>query len=433
MKLNLPFFIFGSSILVLPRFFFIVGLFFCLQDVDLFSTMAGSETVGSDAIQHDNPSSIRAAAEQSTSADGRAHNIFEANTYTNPKSSASLTKLTTLELHTAGEPLRIVIDGLPTLPLGSCLEKRQFFMDNYDHIRKALLQEPRGHADQYGAILTLPNRAAGSVHDDVDVDIFFMNTKGYSPMCGHGTIAIAKALAEMGIGKTTKDGVRTITMNSPAGPLLAHATLTPPNTVISTSFINVPSFVYLRDATVKVPDLGPIKFDIAFGGAFFAIISVSSLPPSRKVTLDTESYPSLIALGRLIKSAIVLNFPIHHPTTPAHSSLFGVLFVSPPYSSTNHSRNVNVYEDGIVDRSPTGTGVSARAALLHARGELGIGEKIEIESIIGSTMTVEVKSATTFGGYEAVVPEVGGKAFGMGRAEWWIDEEDKVGEGFVLR
>jgi proline racemase len=329
-------------------------------------------------------------------------------------------RLTTIDTHTGGEPLRIVTSGLPEIKGRTVIEKRRYFMENFDPLRRGLLREPRGHADMYGAILTPPS-------DDADLDVFFINTEGYSPMCGHAILAITKVVLETGIIRKTGERPELI-INVPPGRNFARA-IVEDGEVRHASFQNVPSFVYLRDKRVDVPGLGSVTFDIAFGGAFYAIVDAGPL----KVGLRAEYYNTLIDYGRRIKRAVLAHFPIEHPFEPDMSSLFGVIFTGEAATKGNHSRNVTIFEDGEVDRSATGTGVSARAALLCAQEKLPLGQRITIESILSSTMTVEAVKNVKFGPYDAVIPEVGGSAHIMGQSELYFDPRDPFNAGFIFR
>ena len=336
------------------------------------------------------------------------------------KPPAHWLRVTTIDTHSGGEPLRIVTSGLPEIKGRTVIEKRRYFMENFDSLRRGLLREPRGHADMYGAILTPPA-------DDADLDVFFINTEGYSPMCGHAILAITKVVLETGIVR--KSGERPeLVINVPPGRNFAKA-IVEHGEVRHASFQNVPSFVYLRDKQVDVPGLGSVTFDVAFGGAFYAIVDAGPL----KVGLTAEHYNTLIDFGRRIKRAVLAHFPIEHPFEPDLSSLFGVIFTGEADNSSNHSRNVTIFEDGEVDRSATGTGVSARAALLCAQGKLHLDQRITIESILGSTMTVEAVKNVKFGPYDAVIPEVGGSAHITGQSELCFDPRDPLNAGFIFR
>lgn len=318
-------------------------------------------------------------------------------------------------MHTGGEPLRIITDGLPKLVGQNVLEKRRYFRDHYDHLRKGLMWEPRGHADMYGAVIT-PSA-------DADFDVFFLHNEGYSTMCGHAIIALAKFVVETGL-VTNSD----LTFNVPAGKIHATANLQE-GKVRDASFTNVPSFAYLREQNVEVAGLGKVKFDIAYGGAFYALVEAKDV----NVVLTPEFFDQIIGYGRRIKHAVMDQYPIRHPFEEDLSFLYGTIFTGPATQAGHHSRNVCIFADGELDRSATGSGVSARAALHHARGELQTNEKIVIESIVGSTMAVEIVETTKFGSYDAVIPRVSGTASITGRHEFYFDPDDPFREGFILR
>ena len=328
-------------------------------------------------------------------------------------------RITTIDMHTGGEPLRVFTSGLPPIEGRTVLEKRRYFREHYDHIRKATMWEPRGHADMYGAVITR------SV--DADLDVFFLHNEGYSTMCGHAIIALTKLVFETGIiGKESHN--QQLTINVPAGQVYAQAVMED-DKVREVSFRNVPSFLYLCDEQVEVPGLGHVQFDVAYGGAFYAFVEAQPLG----LTLNSDHYRQLIDYGGRIKHAVMESFSIKHPFEPELSFLYGTIFTGAALEPNHHSRNVCIFADGEVDRSSTGTGVSARAALHHAKGELKLNEKITIESIIGSTMTVQAVEATNFGPYDAVIPEVGGTASLIGRNEFYFDPKDTFSRGFLLR
>jgi len=324
-------------------------------------------------------------------------------------------RITTIDMHTGGEPLRIIIDGLPPLPGHTVLEKRRYFREHYDHIRKGLMWEPRGHADMYGAVIT-PSAVA-------DFDVFFLHNEGYSTMCGHAIIALTKFVIDSGLVSETS-----VTFNVPAGRIDATASVVD-GKVRDAAFTNVPSFVYLRQQEVAVPNIGSVAFDVAYGGAFYAFIEASDIG----LTLKAKHFDQIIDYGRRIKHAVMDQFPIHHPFEEDLSFLYGTIFIGPAVQPGHHSRNVCIFAEGELDRSSTGSGVSARAALHHARGELQMNEKIVIESIVGSTMAVEIVELTKFGSYDAVIPKVSGTASFTGRHEFYFDPEDPFREGFILR
>lgn len=324
-----------------------------------------------------------------------------------------------IDMHTGGEPLRVFTSGLPPIEGRNVLEKRRFFREHYDHIRTGTMWEPRGHADMYGAVVT------PSV--DADFDVFFLHNEGYSTMCGHAILALTKLVFETGL-LPAQDHRPQVTFSVPAGLVRSHASMID-GVVIESTFRNVPAFVYLRDKTVEVPGLGTVKFDVAYGGAFYALVEA----PPLGLKLASNDYSRLIDYGRRIKHAVMGEFPIRHPFEEDLSFLYGTIFTGPPVEHGRHSRNVCVFADGEVDRSATGSGVSARVALHVARGDVGLNEPITIESILGTTMTVKAAERVKFGPYDAVVPEVSGSASFTGRAEFWFDPQDALKKGFILR
>jgi trans-L-3-hydroxyproline dehydratase len=328
-------------------------------------------------------------------------------------------KITTIEMHTGGEPLRVFTSGLPPIKGDTALEKRRYFREHFDHIRRGIIWEPRGHADMYGAVIT-PSA-------DADLDVFFLHNEGYSTMCGHAIIALTKLVIETGLVRNDVDEPQ-VTFNVPAGKVYARARIEN-GQVREASFRNVPSFLYLRDQSVEVPGLGMVNFEVAYGGAFYAFVDAEVLG----LSLDADDYSRLIDYGRRIKQAVASKFSIEHPFEKDLSFLYGTIFVGPPKDPNHHSRNVCVFAEGEVDRSPTGTGVSARAAIHYAKGELELKQRITIESIVGSVMTVAAVEATRFGPYDAIIPEVSGTASITGRNEFYFDPEDPFREGFILR
>jgi len=330
-------------------------------------------------------------------------------------------KISTIDMHTGGEPVRIPVEGLPKIIGNDILEMRRYFRDHLDYIRTGLMWEPRGHADMYGAIITRPFTPGA------DFGAFFLHNEGYSTMCGHATIALTKFAVETGL--VNKAGpVVEMKIDAPPGLLRAKAFLEK-GKVVKSSFLNVPSFLYLQGQNVNVPGLGKVKFDVAFGGAFYAFVEVEPLG----LKMEASDYHRLIDVGRRIKRAVMENFPIRHPFKEDLSFLYGTIFTGKPENPKNHSRNVCIFADGEVDRSATGSGVSARAALHYAKGELKLGQVVTIESILGTTMTVKVDEVTTYGPYPAVVPEVSGTSHFTGRSEFWFDPEDDQKNGFIFR
>jgi len=326
-----------------------------------------------------------------------------------------------IDAHTEGEPLRVVIDGFPELSGDTILAKRRFAQENLDHFRTALIWEPRGHADMYGCILTPP------VSPEADFGVLFLHNAGYSTMCGHGIIGVATVALETGMLPMTTPET-TIRIDTPAGLVTAHARVKD-GWVRSVYFHNVPSFVLALDEEIEVPGLGAIRYDMAFGGAFYAYVQAADVG----LACTPEHLGSLIEKGMAIKRAIAAHSPPNHPDEPELSFLYGTIFIGPPASSGSHSRNVCVFAEGEVDRSPTGTGVSGRLAIHHARGEISIDQPVVIESIIGSRFIGRVAQTQRIGPYAAIIPEVEGTAHLTGRHEFLIDPDDELRWGFLLR
>ena len=327
----------------------------------------------------------------------------------------------TIEMHTGGEPLRVFVDGLPEINGNTILEKRRYFKENLDYIRTGTMFEPRGHADMYGAVLTEPTTPDG------DFGVFFMHNEGYSTMCGHAMIALGKLLIETGLF-VAKSPEPEIKIDAPPGRVILKPKIEK-GQVVSTSFVNVPSFMLMENQSVEVPGIGKVNFDIGFGGAFYAYVRDRQLG----IKLTGDHYQKLIGYGKKIKKAVMDNFVIEHPFEADLGFLYGVIFIGEPENQNHHSRNVCIFADGEVDRSPTGSGVSGRAAIHFAKDELKRGEKITIESILSTTMDVKVVEETTFGPHQAVIPEVTGTAFFTGKNEFWFDPDDPLREGFIFR
>lgn len=330
-------------------------------------------------------------------------------------------RITAIDSHTAGEPFRVIIDGYPDLPGMTILERRRYAREHLDTLRTALMWEPRGHADMYGCLLTPP------VSPGADFGILFTHNEGYSTMCGHGIIGIATVVLETGMFPMMAPETH-LNIDTPAGLVTAYARVENEH-VKSVYFHNVPSYVDALDEVVDVPGLGKVQYDLAFGGAFYAYVDAASVG----LTCDPQHFRSLIETGMAIKRAIMQSRPIRHPFEPDLNFLYGTIFIGPPLMEGSHSRNVCIFAEGEVDRSPTGTGVSGRLAIHYQRGEIGIGQSIVIESIIGSTFSGRVDSEMSFGPYPAIIPEVEGQAFLTGRNEMWIDPADPLRHGFILR
>ncbi len=331
-------------------------------------------------------------------------------------------RITTIDAHTEGEPLRIITGGFPEPKGHTILEKRKDLLENYEHLRQLVMFEPRGHADMYGALITEPER------DDSDFGILFMHNEGYSSMCGHGIIATVATAIECGDIHLKQSETKTINIDSPAGKITAYATYNEPKANIS--FDCVTSFAEVLDQQVEVAGFGTVPYDIGFGGAYYAYVDADMIG----VDCSPENVEQLIQLGREIKHAVMDSYSIVHPEHPDLSFLYGTIFTSNETTNKDtHSRHVCVFADGEVDRSPTGTGVCGRIALLIAKGEAEINQELTIESIISSNMKVTAIAESTCGDKSGVIPRVAGRAYITGQHEFLLDPEDEIEHGFLLR
>ena len=331
-------------------------------------------------------------------------------------------RITTLDAHTEGEPLRIITSGFPEPAGHTILEKRRDLLENFDHLRKLIMFEPRGHADMYGALITKPEKA------DSDFGILFMHNEGYSSMCGHGIIATVSAAVECGDIQLSPGQSKTIKIDSPAGLITAYANYAEPHAEVS--FDCVPSFVEVLDQQVFIEGFGSVPYDISFGGAYYAYVDADVIG----VDCSPENVEQLIQLGRQIKHAVMDSYSLNHPEHADLSFLYGTIFTSKHTTDEDsHSRHVCIFADGEVDRSPTGTGVSGRIALLVEKGEAQLNEELKIESIISSNMKVTAIKKASCGDKQGVIPRVSGRAYITGQHEFLLDPEDPVEFGFILR
>ncbi len=326
-----------------------------------------------------------------------------------------------IDMHTGGEPLRVVMQGAPEIKASSVLDYRRQMQAEHDHFRKKLMWEPRGHADMYGLILLPPER------EDSDFGALFLHNEGYSTMCGHATIAIAKLAVLMGWAEK-KEPVTELKIDAPCGQLSAYVEISN-GKIERVYFDNVPSFVQALDQEVHLPTGEKIKYDLSYGGAFYAYVDARQLG----LELVPENYSKLIRQGKKIKYAVMAEVPMQHPFEPDLNFLYGTIFTEPSEVPGVYSRNVCIFADGEVDRSATGSGVSGRAAIHFSRREISMGEQIRIQSIIGSEMEVAVQRELDFGPYRAVVPRVFGDAWVCGFSEFVLDGDDPFGGGFFLR
>ena len=329
--------------------------------------------------------------------------------------------ISTIDAHAAGEPLRIVTGGVPRIPGATILEKRRWVRDELDDVRRALMWEPRGHADMYGCYVTEPVTAPA------DVGVIFMHNEGYSDMCGHGIIALATVLVAHAMVPRREPETR-VGIDSPAGFIEAFVGWDG-RRAGAVRFRNVPSFLLHRDLTVDTESLGRVRVDVAFGGAFYAYLDAAQVG----LEVRPEALRALVQAGDEIKHALMSTHDIRHPLEPELRGVYGTILHGAPRHPDSDQANVCVFADRQVDRSPTGTGTAGRVAQLVARGELALGGTLVNESIIGTVFRGTALETTRVGAIEAVVPEISGRAGITGYNRWMIDPHDPVGEGFFLR
>jgi trans-L-3-hydroxyproline dehydratase len=331
-------------------------------------------------------------------------------------------RIRTIDAHTAGEPLRLIVDGFPSIEGKTMLDKREWVRANHDHLRTALMLEPRGHADMYGALFTEPER------DSSDAGVLFMHNEGYSTMCGHGVIAVTTIALERGLIAPRNPG--TIVLDTPAGQVTAHADMTVDGgltRVTSVSFTNVPSFVLHAGVPVRL-DGRALQADVAFGGAFYAIVDAEAVG----IPIKPERLDDLRRAGMAIKQAVAAAVRVEHPVQLDLRGLYGTIFTGPPDSPDADLRNVTIFADAEVDRSPCGTGTCAVMAVLSAMGILTPEQTFTHESILGTRFRGRARQELMVGDRPAIVPEIEGEAYITGDHTFVIDARDPLRFGFRL-
>ena len=332
--------------------------------------------------------------------------------------------ISVIDTHTAGEAARLVTAGIPKIPGKDMVEKKQYFIEHLDDVRKSVMFEPRGHQDMFGAFLLPPTK------EEADFGLVFMDTGGYLNMCGHNTIAAVTAAVETGMvdveeGATEKE----VVVETPAGLIYATAKLKDKGgKVKEVSFKNVESFLYKRDVELDVEGVGHVKFDISFGGSFFCIISADQLG----LEVKPENASKLKEAGLKIRDAINANIEIQHPTLEHIKTVDLVEIYDKPSHPEATFKNVVVFGDGNIDRSPCGTGTSAKLATLYAKGELKPGEPFVYESILGTLFKGRIVEERKLAEYDAIIPEITGSGYILGFSNYVYDPDDSLTYGFLL-
>jgi proline racemase len=328
--------------------------------------------------------------------------------------------VTTVDSHTEGEPSRVVIGGIPNIPGKTMAEKRDFVRRNLDYLRNALCDEPRGHTNMFTAILTAP------VTEEAHFGTVMMYPGGYSDMCGHGAMGIATTAVETGIVEP-REPVTEVVFDTPAGTVHARVNVED-GKAKSTTIQNIPSFLY-KTALIKVPDLGEIPVDIAYGGYFYGIMEVKYLG----LTAEVSSIQSSLSLIKQTIESINQQVKVKHPELDhVKAEVVLLLITDKPHNPKANTIAISTGPTGLIDRSPCGTGTCAKMATLYARGELGLRETYVTESVIGSLFYGELTKEVALGNFKAVVPEVTGRVFMTGIHNFVIDEDDPFKYGFKL-
>jgi len=331
-------------------------------------------------------------------------------------------QLTVIDMHTGGEPLRIITGGYPDLPAGTILQKRGYVRDHLDHLRKILMFEPRGHTDQYGALLVKPDLPGA------DIAVLFMHNEGYSTMCGHAVIALGRYAVDQGLVKVENNNAR-VKIECPCGMVVVDVAIRDGKPA-DVSFESVPSFVFRRDERVEVSDYGEIDFDIAYGGAFYALVKASHFG----LRFGHDPVSEFIEAGDRLAKAAAQSVRLSHPEFDELAFLYGSILVDDVEGTDNKpTQNICIFADRQVDRSPTGSGVTARLATMHARGQVGLGETREFESFIGTKFTGKIIRRTRCGEFPAVTVLVSGRAYYTGRSVFTVEDEDPLSGGFLVR
>ena len=329
-------------------------------------------------------------------------------------------EIKTIDSHTMGESTRIVYDGFPYLPGDTMMEKKKYPMENYDFLHSALMLEPRGHRDMFGALLTDP------INPEADFGVIFMDTGEYLNMCGHGTIGSVTAIIETGLVPAVEPYTEVV-LDAPAGIIRTKAHVKD-GKVTDVTLTNVPAFIYKDNLTVNIDGVD-IPYTISFGGSFFALVDTTKLDIGE---INAKTVPAYTELGMKIRDKVNAEVKIQHPTLDITEVDLVEFYGPTPNPDQATMRNVVVFGDAQADRSPCGTGTSAKLATLHGWGELGIGEEFIYESFMGTRFKGVIKEETKIGDYDAVIPMITGSAYLTGVATYLIDSTDPLKYGFLV-
>lgn len=326
-----------------------------------------------------------------------------------------------VDSHTMGEPTRIIVGGIPNIPGKTMAEKKQYLVENLDHIRTATMLEPRGHNDMFGSIITQP------CNEEADFGIIFMDGGGYLNMCGHGSIGAVTVAIETGMVPSVEPYTNVV-MDTPAGIVKAKAKVEN-GKVREVSIINVPAFLYKKDVEIEMPEIGKVTFDISFGGSFFAIVDAKQLG----LKVEPKNTQKLTEIGLKMRDIINETVEIQHPTLNHIKTVDLVEIYDEPTHPEANYKNVVIFGQGQVDRSPCGTGTSAKLATLYSKGHLKEDELFVYESILGTLFKGRIVGKDSVDKYDAIIPEITGAAYITGFNHFVIDPEDPVKYGFILK
>jgi proline racemase len=330
--------------------------------------------------------------------------------------------LTVVDMHTGGEPLRIVTGGYPSVPKGTILEKRAYVRDHLDHLRKILMFEPRGHYDMYGALLVEPDLPGA------DLAVLFMHNEGYSTMCGHAIVALGRYAVDEGL-VAKQEPITTVNIEAPCGLVVASVEVRD-GKAGAVSFESVPAFLFAGGQTIELAGHGTIGFDVAYGGAFYALADCHQFGLEFAKSRVRDFVDAATALTDRLKA----EFPLSHPDHGDLAFLYGTILTDGRDAfSDGVTKNICVFAEAEVDRSPTGSGVTARLAAMHAKGEIAIGQTRTFESIAGSRFSGAVVRTAKADPHGAIIARVGGRAYYSGRTEFIVEADDELGRGFLLR
>lgn len=328
--------------------------------------------------------------------------------------------ISTVDTHTAGEPTRVVTAGLPPLPGATMAAKRDYFATHLDSVRRFLTQEPRGHSAMHVAVLTTPTQS------EADAAGLIMNSFGFLNMCGHGTLGVITALVELGLIPVTEP-VTHLTFETLGGLIPLEVEVTG-RTVKNITFRNLPAFSYRHNITLDLPRLGQVTVDVVYGGLWYGVVEAAQVG----LPLDSAHIDELLRLGVVIRRALSEQLEVRHPTTGQPERIELTLFTGPPDHPDAHGKGLVTMGQHIFDRSPGGTGTSARMVHLWAKGQLPLGQEFIHESIIGTLFRGRLVEEMTIGSQPAVIPEISGRAFITGMHQFVLTADDPLAEGFLV-